>query len=50
MARVTSTVRVQLKDSLGNNLTTVGSVITLITTMGTLNQVIDNGNGRTQQH
>jgi hypothetical protein len=41
----TSTITVQLKDALGNNLTTGGATVTLATTAGTLSNVTDNGNG-----
>jgi adhesin/invasin len=39
------TVKVQLKDQYGNNLTTSGGVITLSSTLGTLSSVTDLGNG-----
>ena len=40
-----STITVQLKDSVGNNLTAGGDSVTLSTTLGTLSAVTDNGNG-----
>ena len=41
----TSTVTVQLKDAVGNNLATGGDAVTLATTLGTLGAVTDNGDG-----
>ena len=41
----TSTITVQLKDSLGNNVQTGGANITLSTNAGSLSSVTDNGDG-----
>ncbi|HEU5473721.1 MAG TPA: Ig-like domain-containing protein, partial [Actinophytocola sp.] len=41
----TSTVTVQLKDNLGNNLTAGGAQVTIATDYGTISGVTDNGNG-----
>ena len=41
----TSTVTVQLKDALGNNLTSSGGTVALGTTSGSLGSVTDNSNG-----
>jgi adhesin/invasin len=41
----TSTITVQLRDSLDNPLTTGGATVTLSTTAGALSGVTDNGNG-----
>jgi gliding motility-associated-like protein len=41
----TSTITIQLKDALGNNLTSTGGTITVATSAGTLGTVVDNNNG-----
>jgi len=41
----TSAITVQLKDSVGNNLTSSGGTVALSTTAGTLSAVSDNNNG-----
>jgi gliding motility-associated-like protein len=41
----TSTITIQLKDALGNNLTTTGGTVTVATSAGTLGTVVDNNNG-----
>jgi gliding motility-associated-like protein len=41
----TSTLTIQLKDALGNNLTTTGGTVSLSTSAGTLGTVVDNNNG-----
>jgi adhesin/invasin len=41
----TSTITVQARDALGNNLTASAGVVTLSTTLGTLSAVTDNNNG-----
>jgi lysophospholipase L1-like esterase len=41
----TSTITVQAKDSNGNNLTSSGGVVILSTTLGSLANLTDNGNG-----
>jgi len=41
----TSTIMVQLRDGNGNNLTNGGDTVTLVTTLGTLGGVTDNGDG-----
>ena len=41
----TSTVTVQLRDGLSNNLTTGGDTVALATTLGSLGSVTDNGDG-----
>ncbi len=40
-----STITVQLKDAIGNNLTAGGDIVTLSTTLGTLGTVADDANG-----
>jgi len=40
-----STITVQLKDSVGNNIAAGGDSVTLSTMLGTLSAVTDNGNG-----
>ena len=41
----TSTITIQLKDALGNNLTTTGGIVSVATSAGTLGTVIDNNDG-----
>jgi large repetitive protein len=41
----TSTLTIQLKDALGNNLTTTGGTVSVATSAGTLGTVVDNNDG-----
>jgi hypothetical protein len=41
----TTTITVQLKDALGNNLTSSGGTVIIFTSAGTISVVTDNGNG-----